>query len=155
MDNSRLLSDRQVYSSERNEFVSENMMTLATVIHDYNPNLSLVYIPPKDRDATDIKPYAIVENRPGFPTQPIRFLSEREIQDRQGVLAWVFAGDLTKHKPEEVIRNIELQEAAAEALRLKHEEEEAEDRIALGAFMFSGGRDRKNYIRHNGQTFRR
>lgn len=152
---SRLLGDRQVWSSERSEFVSENMMTLATVIKDYNPNLSLVYVPPKDRDATDIKPYAIVEAHPDRPPVPVRFLSEREIADRQGILAWVFAGDLTKHRPEDVINRIELQEAAEQALKLKHQEEEAEDRIEFGAFMFSGGRDKKNYLRHDGKTFRR
>lgn len=149
------LGDRQVWSSERNEFVSEKMMTLATVLHDYNPNLSLTYIPRQDRDETDSKPYAIVEQQPGRPPQIIRYLSEREIQNTPEVLAWVFEGDLTKQRPGDLLSKIELREKAEELLRLKQREEELEDIQDHAQFMFTGGRNKLHTFKHNGQTYRR
>lgn len=144
-----------VYDSEQGAFISEAHKTLATVLHDYNPHFSLVWIPPKDRDATDIKPFAILDSSPGLEPYVMRYLSEAEMQDTSAVLAWVWEGDLSRQRAVDVFQKIETREKAAEALQLRTRQAELEDIIDFGAFMATGGREKKHTFHHNGREYRR
>lgn len=143
----------QVWSSERGEFISQDHARLASTLQDYNPNLSLVYIPMKDRTVTDTKPFAILESRPGFPPQIIRYLSESDMLNPQSILAWVFDGDVARHGVSTIMSRIENAEAAERLLALKRQEDDIEDRIELSAFLVSGGRNKLHTVKHNGQKF--
>jgi len=149
-------TDPQVWNSELGEFISDNHRRLAEILNDYNPNLSLAFIPIKDRLPGDTKPFAILEKRPGFEPVIVRYLSEIEMRDPAAVLAWVFEGDTTKHGGiVNVMRKIELRESADELLKLKRREDELEDAREHVAFMVSGGRSKLHTIRHNGKKFER
>jgi len=153
---SSFFNNARVWSSERREFVSQKHMDLATVLHDYDPNFELVYVPEHDRDATDVKPFAIL-SRGTEATAPhiVRYLSEAELAEPHKILAWIRMGDLRYNDPKAIIERIEAEEAFERLMNLKREEEETQDRIEKMAFLASGGRDRKNYIRHNGVTIAR
>jgi hypothetical protein len=150
-----LFGSATVYDSDLGEFVSDDHVRLARVINDYKPTLSLTYIPRKDRDASDTKPWAIVERDERFGEHVIRYLSDDEMRRPNEVLAWVFAGDQDKHGREELIRRFDLEHAAEQALSMQRDLDEREDLRDKMAFFASGGNDHKHYIKHNGKTFRR
>jgi hypothetical protein len=144
-----------VWDSDSGAFISAKMQRMAEVLSDYNSNFSLVWIPPKNRDATDVKPYAILDSTPGIPQYIMRYLSEVEMSDPAAVLAWIFDGDLSKHRPVDIITRIENRENAERLLELRKEVDAAEDRQSHVAFYASGGRDGLNYIREHGKTLAR
>lgn len=144
-----------VWNSDQGAFISEAHKTLASVLHDYNPNFSLVWVPPKDRDASDVKPFAILDSTPGIQPYIVRYLSETEMTDTTAVLAWVFEGDLSKNRAVDVFAKITAREKAAELLQLRQREAELEDIIEFGAFVASGGRDKLHSFKHNGRKYER
>ena len=91
----------QVYNSDLGEFISEAHAHLAQVLHDYKPTLSLIYIPKKDRDETDTKPWAILDSPANLAPHIIRYMSDAEMQKPAEILAWIFEGDLDKHRPDD------------------------------------------------------
>jgi hypothetical protein len=62
------------------------------------------------------------------------------------VLQWIFAGDLEKNRPKDVLARIEAEQTAAELMKLKRQEDDLEDRIEHVTFLASGGRDKKHTI---------
>lgn len=142
----------QVWNPERGEFISDEHARLAEILHDYQPGrYSLVYIPMAERttEADRAKPFAILENSQGGSTI-VRYLTEAEMRDPAGIIAWVYAGDLVKHRPNDVIAQIEAREAAEKLMAYKREESELEDRIDYGAFLVSGGREKKHTLHLGG-----
>ena len=145
----------QTYDSGVGEFVNDDHVRLARVIHDYKPTFSLVYIPRQNRDATDTKPWAIVERDERFGEHVIRYLSDDEMKRPNEVLAWVFAGDQDKHGSQEIIRRLNLEETAKQALKMQQDEDEKADMRDKVAFLARGGRDQRNFVRYNGKTIER
>lgn len=142
-----------VWDSESGEFLNSDHQRLAEILKDYNPYMSLVWIPTKNRDDTDTKPYAILSEIPGKPRHIVRYLSEMEMRNPAEVLAWVFEGDVTRHRPEDIISRIESRERAQKLMDLKKQQEDAEARMDFVAFAAS---DRSpNYMRHAGKIFRK
>jgi hypothetical protein len=116
-----------VWNSDLGEFINDKHAHLAQVLQDYKPTFSLVYIPKKDRDATDVKPWAILDSPANKPTHIIRYLSDKEMENPEAILQWVFEGDLDKHRPDDVFARMELKRAAEELLNLKKQEEDMAD----------------------------
>lgn len=150
-----LFGSATVYDSGLGEFVSDDHVRLARVIHDYKPTFSLVYVPKNRRDATDTKPWAIIERDPRFGEHVIRYLSDEEMKRPNEVLAWVFAGDQDKHDRREIIRRFDLELAAEEALKMQRDLDERADLQEKMAFLASGGRDKKHTVNFNGKKIRR
>lgn len=146
-----------VWNSELGEFISEDHRRVAEIIHDYKPTYSLVYIPKADRVTPEeiAKPWAILESPPNLPQYIVRYLSEVEMSNPTAVVAWLFAGDLDRHRPGDVMRRIEAEENARQLLSMKQREDELEDIIDFGSFVASGGRDKQHTFKHNGQVYRR
>jgi hypothetical protein len=116
-----------VWNSELGEFINDKHAHLAQVLTDYKPTLSLVYIPKKDRDAADTKPWAILDSPANMPSHIVRYLTDAEMENPEAVLAWIFEGDLDKHRPDDVFARMEAKRAAQELLDLKRQEEELGD----------------------------
>lgn len=116
-----------VWNSELGEFINEKHAHLAQILSDYKPTLSLVYIPKRDRDATDTKPWAILDSPANKPAHIIRYLSDKEMENPEAILQWIFEGDLDKHRPDDVFARMELKRAAQELLDLKRQEEQMAD----------------------------
>lgn len=143
-----------VWNSELGEFIDDRHVHLARILKDYKDTYELVYIPKKDRDATDTKPWAILEHHPVTGSHIVRYLSEVEMNDPAGVLEWIFNADLDRNRPQDVLQRIQNREAAEQLMEFKRQEEELEDKLDLVANIASGGRDKKNWYRHNGVTYR-
>jgi hypothetical protein len=141
-----------VWNSDLGEFISDDHRRLAEVLQDYQPGrYSLVFIPIKDRVTQQDreKPFAILEANQGG-SQIVRYLSEAEMRDTAGVLSWVYAGDLTKHRPNDVLAQIEAREKAEQLLNLKAQMDDIELRQDMTAFMVSGGREKKHTVNLGG-----
>lgn len=155
--NPALVSDAPVYSKEHGEFLPSKAARLAEILRDYNPYLELRFIPSSKRDDTDTHPFAIWDSSPwrsrGGEGYPVRHLTEREMEDPQEILRWLFEGDLSKHGVNEVMARQQAREMSEKILRAKREAEIAEERQELSAAIMVGGRDRKHYFKHNGKVF--
>lgn len=149
------ISAAGTWDSSSGMFVNDDHRRLAEVLHDYNPYFSLVWIPPKDRTAEDVRPYAIVDSSPNVEPYIMRTLTEEEMKNPSAILAWVFEGDLNRNRPDDVLAKIEAEEIARKLMQTKREEDIVAAQEDLTAFMVSGGREKKHYIRHNGETLRR
>lgn len=139
-----------VWNSDLGEFISDAHAHLAQVLQDYKPTLSLVYIPVKDRDETDTKPWAILDSPANMAPHIIRYMSDEEMQKPSEVLAWIFEGDLTKHRPDDVFARMEAKRAAEELMNLKKQEEELADHMELIEF---AAKTNKNTWWHNGKKY--
>jgi hypothetical protein len=146
-----------VYNPDLGEFVREDHMHLAQVLKDLKPTYNLVYIPVKDRTTPEEKqkPWAILDRPDNLSEYVVRYLSEEEMKQPHKVLAWLFDGDIVRHGAENVLKRIEAEENAKKLLDFKRQEEELEDRIDYADFLFTGGRDKKHTISHNGKKFER
>lgn len=147
------LVDAPVYSQEFGEFLPSKAARLAEILHDYNPYLSLVFIPSNQRDETDTHPFAILDSSPWRPQNIVKHITEREMEDPQAVLRWLFEGDLSKHGLSDIMARAKAAEFAEGLLREKREAEIAEERQDLAAALVSGGRNKLNEFRHNGKIF--
>lgn len=147
--------DGLIYNTEQQEFISGKHQRFAEILHDYNPYLSLSWIPPKARAAEDVKPFAIIDSSPWHEPHVVRYLTETELDRPDQILAWIFEGDLSKHSKASVLRRMELQELSAQLMDNKRQQEELDDRMEKGAFLISGGREGKHFIREGGKTFTR
>lgn len=156
--NAAQMADAPFYSQEHGEFLSSKAARLAEILHDYNPYLELCFIPSSKRDDTDTHPFAIRDNSPwrlgpGGQGYIVRHISEREVDNPQVILEWLFEGDLSKHGLSDIMAREKAREAARELLKLKRDQDIAAERQELAAAIISGGRDKKNYFRHNGKVF--
>lgn len=150
------VGDARVYDSTVRDFISSKHQQLAEILHDYNPSLSLEFVPSMARDEDDTKPFRIVETpTDDRPRNIVKYLTEREMDDPQAILLWIWEGDFRKHSPDAVFNRLEARRLAAEMLEKKKEMDEKEERVDLLANIASGGRDQKHWYRHNGHTFRR
>lgn len=145
----------RVYDSNVRDFISRKHQHFAEILADYNPSLSLEFIPSLDREDGDNKPFRIVENTQQRGRQVVKYLSERELDDPEALLLWVWEGDFRKHSPDAIFNRLEARRIAADLLKEKNEEDERAERVDLMANLAAGGRDGKNYYRHGGKTFRR
>lgn len=148
--------DAKVYDSRVRDFISDRHRRMAEILYDYNPTLSLEFVPSMDRDETDTKPFRIKETpTDGRPPYVVRYLTEREMDDPVQVLEWVWEGDFRKHSPDAVFDRLEARRIARELMEEKKQEDEREQRVDLLANLTSGGKDGLHYYRHGGTTFRR
>lgn len=137
------------WSSAHGEFISDKHRQFAELLQDYNPNLALVFIPARERKANDKWPFAIIEHQPGKPPQVIRYLTEEAMADPANILAWLFEGDILRHRTIDVLDRIDAKDRAEQLLKQKKWQEDAEDRQDKIAFYASGGRDKLHSIRHH------
>lgn len=153
LSSSFALSGGGVYSQEHGQALDGGAMRLAEVLHDYNPYFELQFIP--ERDRTGEAPYRVVNNTPGIARHVVRYVTGPEMSVPHKVLAEIFKGDLSKHSMDSILDEIELEERAAKLMQLKAQKDRAEEDEELLAFHISGGREKKHYLRYNGQTIER
>lgn len=136
------------WNSDLNEFISDDHARLAAVLSDYKPTLSLIYIPKKDRAtaADHAKPWAILDSPAYLPQHIIRYLSDEEMKNPTAVLKWIFAGDLEKNRPKDVLARLEAEQAAEQLMELKRQEDDLEDRLEHVEFLATGGREKKHTV---------
>lgn len=138
-----MISDRAV-AMDDGHFISEKVAYISEIVHDFNPNLQLVWIPPENRGEGDTTPpFAIMDTSPGREPYIVFTIQEDELDER--VLAKLFRGDLTKH---DVLAEIEAGEKARQVLDLKRRMEAAEERQDFIKTVVGSG---LHSFKHNGR----
>jgi hypothetical protein len=117
---------------------------IAEIINDYDPTLSLAWIPPDQRHFDDTFPFAVVHDPLDAPPYIVFKLRENEVDHR--VLARLFAGDNAKNDP---VANAEAMEAAQRLMELKKEEEYREEQAELAKWAIKA----RPGAKHNGVRF--
>ena len=108
------------------QFVSEKHMTVATIINDYNPNLSLVWIPPAARAEFDKgHEFAVIHTDPEqYKQYVVMYVGEDEVDER--LLAKLWMNDTRRT---DVLARLEFEDHARAMIEEKAREEAAAQRI--------------------------
>lgn len=130
--------------AEDGHWVNEKFARIAEVIQDFDPRLQLVWIPPENRTALDVKPYGVLHSADDGQQKMVMWIKEDELDER--VVANLFMGDTTKT---DVLARLEAQERAQKVLQMKAEMEAAEERQDFIKSVVGSGLH--NY-RHNGRV---
>lgn len=117
----------------------------AEIVHAYDPRISLEYIPELDRTGLE-KPFRLVKQTEQFGRETLRYLSDEDMKRPQDILVWLWEGDFAKHRPGEVFNRIEKREAAERMLKIKADQDAAEERQDKLAWGARGGRDKKHRL---------
>lgn len=109
------------FDADSGRIVSAVHQRIAEVIHDYNPELSLMWIPPDQRTTEDSLPFAVVHTRENGIQYPLFYLKEDEVDER--VLTRIFYMDMSKSSPANMLTMLNAQEAAQKIMEAKEREE--------------------------------
>jgi hypothetical protein len=82
MSTGALLANSHVYDPHSGEWINEKFQRIAELIHELSPELSLVWIPPSEREATDLEPYAICHSPLGREPYIITYIKEDDLDER-------------------------------------------------------------------------
>lgn len=127
------------------QWVSAEFQRIAQIIHDYDPTLSLAWVPPKERELNEEYPFAIVgTDTRGLPYVAMR-IRENEMDHR--VLERLWTSDNIKGDP---IAAMDAKNAALEAIELQKRMDEIAEEQELAAWMIKAPVG----ARHNGAVLR-
>lgn len=148
MQGAALLSNgSHVYDPDSGTWINGKVQRIAELIADFNPELHVVWIPPKDRAETDVKPYGILHRPFGKPEYLIKVMTEEEFNE--GLVTELIL--MQKNAPK-VLEILEAQELAAALVREKEIIEMKEEERERAEFMFKSP---LNWLRMgNGQVIR-
>lgn len=121
--------------------LSAEHVRIATVIHDYDPNLELAWVPPERRTLNEEHPYAVIHNDPNGSRNIVMRLRENEVDHR--VIARLWERD---SKYNNVLAAIEADEAARQAIAMLRAAEDKAEKDELAAWMIQAPVG----ARHNG-----
>lgn len=74
-----ILGASHVVDSTTGEFVNTTFVSIARMLHEWDPTISVAWIPPSNRDERDVYPYAIVHSPLGKEPYIIMHLQEEEM----------------------------------------------------------------------------
>lgn len=128
--------------TEEGYFVSEKHARISEIISDYDPTLSLQWIPPDKREPGD-QPFAVLCVPANGRSYVVCYADD--VDER--LLARIFEGDNAKGN---VLSSVEANNAAVRALQLKKAMEDREEAHELAASIL---RSPKSTYRHNGVKY--
>ncbi len=128
--------------------ISKDHQRIAEIISDYNPELSLAWIPTADRSEGE-KPYCVVHTMVDGSRYPVMFLDEAQLDHR--VIAELYMRDMSHAVNADPISWAEAQELAYKTMLAKKEEDEAAERADLAKSIL---KSKLNTYKHNGKKYR-
>lgn len=113
------------------QMLSAEALRIAEIINDYDPRLELAWVPPNVRTLNEEHPYAVIYNNPSGGRDVVMRLRETELDHR--VLARLWEVDTAKGS--NILSSIEAEESARQAIELKKQQEDLEEKRELAAWM--------------------
>jgi hypothetical protein len=138
--------DVHILDPETGFFVSMLHMEIAELIKDYDPTLSLVFIPAAARACNEEFPFAILHSPVNHAPYIVRKLRENEVNVQ--LVAWLWMND-QERAGNNPLQALQKQEEAQRALELKRRQDERDESMDIAKHILDG----KNYYRHNGKTY--
>lgn len=117
----------------------EDLSSLASVVHDYNPSLRLRHIPERARETAQERefPYVIVQVVAEDGTAvPVIWLTEAEAARPAWVIERLFLSDNKKHGRNGVLARIQAHEAAEEVWKQRQIDDEFERKMDIAQSIF-------------------
>lgn len=131
--------DNYAYDPDAKVWINERFQRIAEIIHDFDPSLSLVWIPEGQRDETDTKPYALCHEPAGQAPYIIFHLDEDDLDHR--LIASIFQA---RSDADNLVAVIDAQEAAQKAVELKETMAMQEEEREKAKFLFNSPKHRIN-----------
>lgn len=129
-------------------FISERVSRVVEIIRETWPMLDVKWIPPEIRAPGD-SAFVIVERLPDGREFPVFHVEKEEDFDHR-ILAKIEQGDNSKGN---ILEVLEAEERALRRYEAKQLQEQVDEQNDFVEFVISGGKDKKNWIRHNGWKF--
>lgn len=142
-------SANYVYDPNSQEFVNAKFQRVGKIIHDFDPTLSLVWIPQANRKTEEekAKPYALAHTPLGEEPYIIFHLDEEDLHE--GLIATIFQA---RKNAENLTDILDAEEAARQAMHLREQMDLREQELDRARFL---ARTPLNTIRlGNGQVLR-
>lgn len=136
------MSNIPILDATSGQALPAEAMRIAEIIQDFDPNLELRWIPPRARTTFDTKPYAVYHNDPNHPNggYAVSFFAEADHR----IIEALFKMRNT------TIDDIEAEEAAHQAIKMKKEMEELEEIQEFQKWAITSDKT----VRHNGVVYR-
>lgn len=138
------------WNPEVGEFINDDHARLQELLSKYDRGrYTLLYIPGRKRQEMDdrVRPWAIKErNSQTGEEYIVRYMSDEDMADPAGVMAWILEGDMLRVRPIDALAKIEAREKAERLLMLARRRDEMEDKKQYAAFLVSGGKDHKSRV---------
>lgn len=144
-----ILGSNYFYHEDYGGFVNGNHERIARILHEYDPELELGWVPPDKRDPGEEKPFCVIHNHPNGSRQAVSFWREDEIDER--ILEWAFENDFRKHSPDAIFNRMEARNLAAKLKRQKEIEDETAEKWEFGKSLLKSP---LHTYRHGGKVFR-
>lgn len=138
-----LLGTSVRYDEASGHWVSAEFQRIAQVIHDFDPDLSLAWIPPEMRQANEVQAFAIICAPVGREQYIVRLLGEEELNEN--LIAWLFTHNSNNVN---VLDAVEAKDAARKALEMQRELDEREEMLDIAKSMLKSP---LHTYRHNGK----
>lgn len=134
-----------ILDTESGHALPEKASRVAEIIHDYDPNLELRWIPPRARTSFDAKPYAVYHNLQSHPEGGyfVFFLGEDEMDHRVLSRLW-------EAQSPGLLNRIEADEKAMEIMKMKQRMEENEEAAEFAKWAINAPKE----VQHNGVRYR-
>lgn len=138
-----------------NSFISRKHEDFNALLNEYNPYFYCIFVPAENRER-DLKEfsYALVSVEPGKKPHIFRWLRDVDLNDPVPILTWVWEGDMSKHRPIDVLQRLDAEEKFKQLVKMRAEAELKEEMTDLTVNIIKGGRDRKHYYKHDGVVYR-
>lgn len=125
-------SENYVYDPKSGEFINSKFQRVAEIIHDFDPTLSLVWIPQANRKTEEEKkkPYALTHCPLGGEPYIIFFLDEEDLNEK--LIATIFQA---RNNAENLNDILDAEEAARRAMNLREQMELHEQEMDKARFL--------------------
>lgn len=136
-----------IYDQQTGHFINAMHQRVAEIMHDYDPDLQLVWIPDAERTEPHERefPFAILHSPPGRQPYVVRHVRESEVNER--LLAWLWSNDAERSNPFATLEKIEDAKRAMELHAAQEARDEAQE---IGAAIL---RSPLHTYRHNGKRY--
>lgn len=129
--------------AENGQIINEDIRRIAQIIHDYDSDLELAWVPPEQRELNEQHPFAVIHNNPRTGRRDVVFRLRTEEVDHR-VLKRLWEND---SKNGSVLNAIEAEEAARRAVEMQKMMDDEAERLELATWMIKAPVG----ARHNGQ----
>jgi len=130
-------------------FVSEEHRHVAEIISEYEPTLSVVWIPPDKRSGNEEFPFAILHT-PDDGRQPYIVRKVRHAEMNANLIAWLWMNDQAR-EGKDAYNRLKAIDDALEALKLKKQTDAREEANEIAKTIIASP---LNTYKHDGKVYR-
>lgn len=149
VDVNPLLGDNYRYDTDSGHFISGKHQRVAEIINEYDSDLFLAWIPPENRDETDVFPYVLIYFEPNGNGNAVSYWTEAELDER--ILEHVFENDFKKHSPNEIFDRMTAKNLARDLLTNKEIEDRYQEKLEFPKFL---AETNLHTVTHKGRKYR-